>query len=79
MRKFLENLFLDSQDGLRRWAVLSCRLRWFQVPIDWGQSIYHHGRAKARAAELALDYEGKCKGRASNEQYIFAAMLCQAR
>jgi hypothetical protein len=26
-------------------AVLSYWLRWLQVPIDWGQSIYHHGRA----------------------------------
>ncbi len=26
-------------------AVLSYWLRWLRVPIDWGQSIYHHGRA----------------------------------
>ena len=28
---------------------------------------------------LALDSEGKCKGRAPYEQYIFGAMLCQAQ
>jgi hypothetical protein len=29
-------------------AVLSYRLRWFQVPIDWGQSIYHADAQRRR-------------------------------
>ena len=46
-RAIVPNGFARGASGGVLWllAVSSYRLRWFEAPIDWGQSIYHGSQA----------------------------------